>query len=224
MSSWSRTSLMLSIAASLPTLATRSIVSPFICGPRKVEFQKAAVFLDQLPVGVEFSAVAQITDEIRVHARLVLAARLLVGASDGEVYRPAELLVEEDIGARLPDSVVGPDTQLAQVPRPGVGIEQAHQILLAPLCARVDDPTILEAEPGAGYLAAPDRGGHAEIDPPVGRVLDGAGEYLAARHVTPARRVDKRSSLDGERQVRLGSDDADLAGLLEPVLEPFLLP
>src|SRR5215212_6716668 len=109
MSSRSRTSLMLSIAASSPTLATRSIDSPFIGRPSQVEFQKAAVILNQLPVSVEFSAVAQIADEIRVHARLVLAARLLVGTADGKVDRPAELLVEEDVRTRLPDSVVGPD-------------------------------------------------------------------------------------------------------------------
>src|SRR5215203_1453699 len=110
MSSLSRTSLMLSIAASSPTLATRSIVSPFIGRPSQVEFQKAASILDQLPVSVEFSAIAQIADEVRVHARLVLATRLLVGAADGEVDCSSELLVEQDVRARLPDSVVGPDT------------------------------------------------------------------------------------------------------------------
>src|SRR5215203_3988078 len=214
---------MPSIAASSPTLATRSIVSPFIGHPSQIEFQKAAFVLDQLPVSVEFSSIAQIADEIRVHARLVLAARLLVGAADGEMDRPAELLVEEDVGARLTDSVVGPDAQFAEVPSPRVGVEQAHQVLLATLRARFDDPAFLEAEPGAGDLAPPDRGGYAEIDRPVGRVLDGAGEHLAARHVAPARRVDKRSSLDGERQVRLGPDDADLTRLLEPLFQPVLL-
>src|SRR4051812_41266658 len=100
----SSASLTLSIAASSSTFATRSIVSPFIGCPRKVEFEKAAVLLDQPPARVEFAAIAQITDEVRVHARLVFAAGLRVGAAYGEVNRPAELLVEEDVRAGLPDA------------------------------------------------------------------------------------------------------------------------
>src|SRR5215212_10037050 len=160
MSRRSSASLTLSIAASSPTFATRSIVSPFIGHPRKVELEKAAVLLDQLPVRVEFAAIAQIADEVRVHARLVLAAGLGIRAAYGKVDRPAELLVEEDVRAGLPDAVVGSNPEFPQIPGPGVGIEQAHQVLLAPLRARLDDSAFLEAEPRPRDLPTRYRGGH----------------------------------------------------------------
>src|SRR4051812_20433194 len=211
------------MAASSRTLATRSIVSPFIAHPRQVELHEASVFLEQLPVSVEFAAIAQVADEVGVHARLVLAAGLLVRATYGEVDRPAELLVEEDVRARPTDSVVGPDPEFPEVPCPRVGVEQAHQVLLAPLRARLDDPAFLEAEPGPGDLTSSYRRGNAEVDRPVGRVLDRTGKNLAARHVAPACGVDERARLDGERQVRLGPDDTGLARRLEPLFEPDLL-
>src|SRR5215210_441488 len=116
----------------------RNIVSPFIANPRKVELEKAAVLLDQLPVRVEFAPVAQVADQVRVNARLVLAAGLGVGAAYGKVDRPAELFVEEDVRTRPADAVVGSDAELPEVPRPRVGVEQAHQKLLTPLRARLD--------------------------------------------------------------------------------------
>src|SRR5215213_4906689 len=124
MSRPSSASLTLSMAASSPTFATRNIVSPFIVHPRKVELEKAAVLLDQLTVRVQCSALAQVADEVGVHARLVLAAGLRVGAAYGEVDRPPEL---------------------PEVPGPGVDVEKAHQVLLALLRARLDDPAVLEA-------------------------------------------------------------------------------
>src|SRR5829696_4016076 len=118
MPSWSRVSLTVSIAASSPTFATRNIVSPFIVCPDQVELEKAAVLLDQLPVRVKTATFAQVADEVCVHARLVLAPGLDVGPSYGEVHRPAELLVEEYVRARPVNTVVGPDSQFTEVPRP----------------------------------------------------------------------------------------------------------
>src|ERR671921_224184 len=218
MPSWSRVSLTVSIAASSPTFATRNIVSPFIGHPGQVEPEKAAVLLDQLAVRVQPATFAKVADEVCVHARLVLAPRLDVGPSYCEVYRPAEFLVEEYVRARPVNTVVGPDSKFAEVPRPRVGVEQAHQVLLALVRTRLDDLPSLEAKPGAGDFLARDRGWHAEVDGTVGRVLDGTGKHLAARHVAPARGVDKGASLDREGQVRLGTDDADLVRRLEPLL------
>src|SRR5215217_9148959 len=121
---------MLSIAASSLTFPTRSIASPGIVHPRKVELEKAAVLLDQLPIRIQFPVLAQVADEVGVHAGVVLAAGLGVGAAYSEVDRPAELLVEEDVCARPADAVVGPDPELPKVARPGVGLEQAHKVLL----------------------------------------------------------------------------------------------
>src|SRR5829696_6260539 len=103
---------MFSRAASFLTLATRSIASPGMVHAGQVELQKAAVLLDQLPISVQFSALAQVADEVRVHAGVVLAAGLGVGAAYSEVNSPAELLVEEDVRACPADAVVGTDAYL----------------------------------------------------------------------------------------------------------------
>src|ERR687898_271168 len=135
---------MLSIAPSSLTFPTRNIASPGIVHPREVELQKAAVLLDQLPIGVEFSTLAQVADEVGVHAGVVLAAGLGVGAAYSEVDRSAELLVEEDVRARPADAVVGPDPELPKVAGPGVGLEQTKKVLLTPLRARLDNLPLLE--------------------------------------------------------------------------------
>src|SRR5215204_3553981 len=73
-----REKMTLSIAASSLTFPTRNIASPGIVHPREVELLKASVFLDQLPISVQFSALTHVADEIRVHAGVVLAAALRV--------------------------------------------------------------------------------------------------------------------------------------------------
>src|SRR5918993_206851 len=99
------------------------IVSPFIVHPCQVKLQEASVLLDQLSVSVQFAAIAQVADEVGVHARLVLAAGLCVGAAYGEVDRSAELFVEEDVRAGLTDAVVGSDPEFPEVSGSGVGLE-----------------------------------------------------------------------------------------------------
>src|SRR5919112_2663768 len=106
MPSWSSVSLTVSIAASSLTFATRNIDSPFTVRPGKVEPEKAAVLLDQLPVCVQPATFAQVADEVCVHARLVHAPGLDVGPSYSEVHRPAKLLVEEHVRARPVYTVV----------------------------------------------------------------------------------------------------------------------
>src|ERR671911_766127 len=169
-------SLTLSLAASPLTFPTRSIASPGIVRTSEVELQKAAVLLDQLPVRVEFSALTQVADEVGVHARVVLAAGLGVGVSYGEVDRPAELLVEQNVRARPADAVVGPDAELAEVAGTGVRVEQAHQVLLALLSTSLDDLPLLEAKPRTRDFAPRYRSRDAKVDRPVGRVLDGSGK------------------------------------------------
>jgi hypothetical protein len=99
------------------------------------------------------------------------------------VYRAAELLVEEDVLRRPAYAVVGPDPELSEISCPLVGVEHGAEELLPLLGARLHNPPPLEAEPHPHNLASCDGYGDAEVDLPVGRVLDGAGEDLAARHV-----------------------------------------
>src|SRR5918992_5118795 len=107
---------MLSTAASFPMFATRSIVSPCITSGREVEVRERPVPLYEFAVGVELAALSQVADQIPVHARVVLASGLLVGAPDREVHRAAELLVEEDVLRRPADPVVGPDAEFPEIP------------------------------------------------------------------------------------------------------------
>src|SRR5829696_2347616 len=46
--------------------------------PPRGRTPKASVFLDQLPISVQFSALTRVADEIRVHAGVVLAAALRI--------------------------------------------------------------------------------------------------------------------------------------------------
>src|SRR5215216_4274975 len=116
---------MPSIVVSFLMFATRSIVSPCIAvGPlyREVEVGERAVPFYELAVGVELAAFAQVADQVPVHARVVLAAGLLVGAPDRQVHRAAELLVEEYVLGRPAYAVVGPDAEFPEITCPLVRI------------------------------------------------------------------------------------------------------
>src|SRR3712207_4620848 len=201
------------------------MVSPCIhlTSRREVEIKERAILRYKLAVGVDLPVIAQVADQIPVHARVVLPAGLLLGAPDRQVHRAAELLVEEDVLGRPAYAVVGPDAELAQVSRPLVRAEHGLEELIPLLGARLDYPALHKAQPHPQDLAP--RHGHrdAEVDLPVRRVLDRTGEDLSARHVVPAVAVHEGSPLDGERKVGPLPDDSHLPGPLEPIYEPLLL-
>ena len=62
---------------------------------------------------------------------LVLSPALRVASPDGHVDGAADLLVEQHVPRAPVDRVVGSDPELAEPPRPLVGVEQADQELLA---------------------------------------------------------------------------------------------
>src|SRR5215204_1264646 len=163
---------------------------------------KLAVTLQKLAVGVELTALAQVADQIPVHAGVVLATRLLV---------------EEYVPGRPADAVVGADAELPEVPRPLVRVEHRVEVLLTLLGARLDYPPFLEPEPHARHLAPGHGRRDAEVDAAVGRVRDGAGEVLPAGHVVPPIAVQELAPLDGEREVRLRSHYPHLPRLLQPL-------
>src|SRR3712207_7189844 len=115
--------------------------------PRSTLFPYTTLFRSQdFAVGVELSALAQVADQIPVHAGVVLSPGLLVGPPDGQVHGPAELLVEEDVLGCPPDAVVGPDADLSQIPRPLVRVQHGVEVLLPLLGARLDYPSSLRSE------------------------------------------------------------------------------
>src|SRR5690606_23616027 len=117
---------------------------------------------------------------------------------------------------------VGADAELAQVTRPGVGLEPRVEQLLATPRARFHDPTALEAQRDA----LDDRAGHArrdlERDPALRGGLDGPREHLAGMRAALAVGVDPLAARHVQAQVRAGTGDAHLARLREAV-RPALL-
>src|SRR5919107_2558358 len=184
---------------------------------------KHALLLQELPVGVQLATFAEVADQIPVHARLVLAAGLLVGAANGEVYRAAKLFVEKYVLSRPRDAVVRSDPELPQIARPLISVEHRVQVLLPLLRTRLDGPPVLEPQPHAGNLAPGDRDGDAEVDFAVYRVLDGTREDLATRHVVCSVAVEELAVFYGEGKIRPRTADAYLIGLLQPLDEPLLL-
>src|SRR5918992_1623609 len=100
---------------------------------------KLAVPLQKLAVGVELTALAQVADQIPVHAGVVLATGLLIRTPDRQVHRATQLLVEEYVPGCPADAVVGADAELPEVPRPLVRVEHRVEVLLPLLGARLDD-------------------------------------------------------------------------------------
>src|SRR6476469_4051486 len=90
-----------------------------------------AVLLDDLAIGRQSPALAQVADEVPVHSGRVAPAGLRIGAPEREVHRPADLLVEEDGADRPGDPEVRADPELAEAPRAVVGVEHLLEVVVA---------------------------------------------------------------------------------------------
>src|SRR4051794_9419578 len=140
------------------------------CGARRGQIadrgsgDEAPVFLEWLAVDRDPAAPAQIAHQIGVDGALVLAAALRVAGADRHVDRAADLLVEEHVAGSAVDAEVGADAELAEPARTLVGVEQADQVVLAALGARVDHLARVEPQPGAHHLAPAHHGGKTEGD------------------------------------------------------------
>lgn len=75
--------------------------------------REGAVLVHALAVDGD-GAIAHLDDHVPVDRAVVLVPRVRVARPDGEVDRPAHLLVEQDGPGRRGDTVVGPDPELAQ--------------------------------------------------------------------------------------------------------------
>src|SRR4051812_40382406 len=90
-----------------------------------------AVLLDELAVGVQLTAGAQVFDDVPVDRARVRATRERVRVADGEMHGAVDLLVERDVLHVALDARVAADAELAEPARPLVGIERLDQELLA---------------------------------------------------------------------------------------------
>src|SRR5436190_5617902 len=115
--------------------------------------QEATVLLERLAVHFDSPAPSQVADEIGMNSALVAAAALGIARAHGHVHGAADLLVQQDIAGAPIDPVVGPDAELAETARPGVGVEEADQVLLAALGARIHHLSPLEPQLHARDLA-----------------------------------------------------------------------
>src|SRR3712207_467581 len=145
---------------------------------------------------------------------LVPAPGLRIGAADGEVDGPADLLVEEDRPDRAVDAEVRADAELAEAAGAVVGRERALEVVVAVLGPGRDDRAVAERHLDALDVDAGGGGRDVEEDRAVRARLDRPGEDLAARHVAPAVAVDPGAALDAERQVGARGLDPDLRRLL----------
>src|SRR3954451_18932252 len=86
--------------------------------------------LQDLAVGRQSTAIAQVADEVPVNSGLVDAAGLGIGAAEREVDGAADLLVEQDRADRAVDPAVRADADLAEAARARIGRERALQVLV----------------------------------------------------------------------------------------------
>src|SRR5947208_3696057 len=61
--------------------------------------QKPPVAIDELAVRVDLAARAKVADQVPVQSRAVEAARLRIRGPEGQMHRPADLLVEERVAS-----------------------------------------------------------------------------------------------------------------------------
>src|SRR5205807_9398453 len=132
----------LSRATSMPASTIRtSVGSSRQAGPivatifvrriyRRKLLKDLAVLDDNFAVGPQTSSFAQVTDEVPVERGRVRATGVGIGAPEREVHRPRDLLVEQDRAGGAIDPGVGPDPELAEKPRAGVGEQRRLQVLI----------------------------------------------------------------------------------------------
>src|SRR3954454_288345 len=172
---------------------------------------EAPGLLDDLAVGGQAPAGAQVADEVPVQGALVLAAGLRIRAPESEVDGAADLLVVEDRAGRARDAEGGADPDLAQEARAVVGGQRALQVLVADRRAARDDLAVAQLELHAVDVDPGRRRADGEAHAAVGALLVRAGEDLAAGHVAPAVGVDPRAAGDAEGDVGALGLEAQLA-------------
>src|SRR6187401_92870 len=107
----------------------------------------------KLAVGVDLTIRAEVADHVPVQTGFVPAAELLEARAECEVHRAADLLVEEDVACEAVDLVVQPERRFAEDARSLVHVEERLEELVPVAGFRVDDATVLEAQPNVLHPA-----------------------------------------------------------------------
>ena len=150
-----------------------------------------AVVLDDLAVGAEPAAVAQVADHVPVHGATRSCRRSpdrSGRARGGRCRRSSRRTGSRRSGGRCPALVPMPISPRRRAP--GSVSSVASRYSLAALGAGVDDRARAELELDPGDLDAARARRDREADAALGGVLERAGEDLARRHVAPAVGVD----------------------------------
>src|SRR5581483_8653051 len=179
------------------------------------------VLLDELAVALDPAVGAQVLDHVPVERAHVRAADEGEPVADREVHGPVDLLVEERVLRVALDAAVAADPELAEHGRALVDREGRVQERLVRPGRALDDAPAAEDEPYARHLVAVvARGVLGERHDALGRVLDGAVEDLAARHVRVGGRDLPLPAAQAERQVGAVADDPDAVGPVEALGDP----
>src|SRR5436305_13666253 len=134
---------------------------------------------DELVVGEDLAVLAEVADHVPVQRGIVRATELLERGSEGDMHRPADLLVEKRVVGKPVDLVVQPERDLAEPSRALVQVEHRVEEVAAAAGLRVDDPALLEAQADAVDLAPLKQRGECERDLAFGLPLEGARVDLA---------------------------------------------
>src|SRR5262249_31331168 len=115
--------------------------------------QKLPVAIDELAVRVDLAAGAKVADKIPVERRSVEGACLRIRGAEGEVHRPAHLLVEQGVAGEHRDRPVHAEGELAETSGALVHRDHLAKEVLAALRRGLDHLAGLEAQTHAFDLA-----------------------------------------------------------------------
>ena len=84
--------------------------------------QESAVAVEGFPVDPDLRVVAHVAQHVPVDGRAVVTAGIGVAGAERQVNRAPDLLIEQDVARQMLQGGIGPDTELAQVARSGIGV------------------------------------------------------------------------------------------------------
>jgi len=184
---------------------------------------------DLLAVQVDLAFLTKVFDEIPVFVGFVPSAALFIAATEGEVDRPADLLIEEDIQGSVLDSVIEADAELAEALSAGIAFDDLAEEFLVFLGGCLDDLAFLEFQTDPFNDLSGVGGGELEVNLSLDGVLDRCSEDLPVWHIVLAAGNDVLPPFRREGDIRFLAHDPYRLRFLEYLGEPlvflcFLLP
>src|SRR3954469_20000246 len=182
--------------------------------------QEPPVAIDELAVGVDLAAGAQVADQIPVERGAVEPSGLRIRRAEREVDGAADLLVEEDVTGEDPDRLVEAEGEPAAPARAVVDADHLAQEGLPAARSGVDNLSGLEAKTHVVDLACVEDRGVGERDLALDAGFERCREDLAVGQVLLPLGRDPRAVLDRHSQIGPLCDDPELTLGAEEIGEP----